>query len=438
MTCPISNPQHLILKPSSTRPISAPTGARTAKRSLALILDEDEEEVGQTRRQRVKRTAALQVPVSSDAFTPSTNDIFTPSVASTSRYAHYSLLRSRPHLITLSRSPASASASLDQQLLETPILKRFRLKIHAQYSLLICTLCDSGLLLSHLHTHVTADANKIPKLSLSTPDSRFDTISHQMKPGLTRAKLETAVKEEVQRMLGITDIWDWKAMGSRDTKEWREFAWPSEGQPLPIKGIREYVGLICTMCDEPHPYCCQTPGSAAHHIKVAHKGVTQDPDKPNTRESVVQSKSLTGGYMCYFPVPGVLPSGRTAAITTQKAVIQDIPSNMDDDGDAVWDAMLNKQQTVLLPNATVTTKPGVLNEKTLPLFYRDYGLHDFLARYSPEECLSLSAITHSKGASKPRQLKRLSAVVADTFIQDCDMVLKMAPAIRRLIVQSDP
>lgn len=203
MTCPISNPQHLILKPSSTQPISAPTGAQTAKQSLALILDEDEEEVGQKQRQCVKRTAALQVPVSSDVFTPSTNNIFTPSVASTSRYTHYLFLQSRLHLITLSRSPASAS---DQELLETPILMCLHLKIHAQYSLIICTLCDSGLLLSHLHRHVTADANSIPKLSSSTPEARFNTIPHQMNPGLTKAKLKTAIKEEVQQMLGITDI----------------------------------------------------------------------------------------------------------------------------------------------------------------------------------------------------------------------------------------
>lgn len=47
VSCSISTHQHLILKPSSTLPISAPTGTRTAKQSLALILDEDEEEVAQ-------------------------------------------------------------------------------------------------------------------------------------------------------------------------------------------------------------------------------------------------------------------------------------------------------------------------------------------------------------------------------------------------------
>lgn len=206
----------------------------------------------------------------------------------------------------------------------------------------------------------------------------------------------------------------------------------------PSKGDPRICGAHLHLVWGATPILCQTPGSAAQHIKLTHKGVPQDPGTNYTWESIVQSKSLTGGYLCYFPVPGVLPSGCTAGITTQKVDVQDIPSNMDGDGNTIWDAMLNKQQTVLLPNAAVATTPGVLNEKTLLLFYCAYGIHDFLAQYSPEECLSLSSVTHFKGASKPRQLKRLSAVVADTCIQDCDMVLKMALAIQRLIVQSDP
>lgn len=341
-----------------------------------------------------------------------------------------------PTLVPLSLSMPS---SLHQELLETPTLKRFQLKIHKECSLIICTLCHAGVLLSHVWQHVKASENKIrvPNLaSVGNPtkqETHYISVPHGMKPGFTKDKLLAAISDEVKTLLGLPTIWDWEGVSGGDG--WRETACPLEGQSLPLKGIRTFEGYICNLCPGPNPACFLTLGSAQQHKKTNHKNHKKTKGANRTRKGHIQSKSLSGGFVSFYPVPEPLPVEQTPA----GANTQETRPILDLDSDAAWDAMMDDQQTALLPNSTrATTKPGVLDEKTLPLFYRDFRVHNFLSQQSHDECRSLCSIPERRGASVPRPLKRLYTAIADTFLQDCEMVLNMSPAVRRLIIQSDP
>lgn len=409
-----------------------------AKRRLALVSSEDDEAAAPPRKQRIKRTA-LQTPASGDAPAHDASNVSAPNVVSTSRRVHYVLLSLKSHLTVLPRPSDPLALSLDQDLLETPILSRLHLKIHKQSALIVCMLCNAGLILSHVHTHVTATEISIrvqSQVSANPTETKtyYNTTLHQMIPGFTKPKLKVAIQEEVKKLLNIATIWDWPGDQKRNDERWRKSAWPSEGQPLPLKGLQILEGIVCLLCKGSRPHCTSTMGSMEKHLQ-SHGKVKKG---ESTRKSLVQSKSQTSSYVCWFPVPGETLPVQAAVANIRETGIQDILPDVDGDSDAAWDEMLDRQQTSLVPSSTAVIKPGVSNEKTLLPFHRDYRIHDFLSRHSYEECLSLASVTDCKQAIKPRRLKRLSGAVADTFYQDCEMTLQMAPSLRRLIVQSDP
>lgn len=418
--------------------------ASGSKRALDSILDTDEEENARARVQRQRHLSP----------SPTSDDDLAPEVGRYMfRYVYTFLLYVPAYLIKLLRatpslpsSPASLSAlapSLaNQELLETPILKRLQLKIHKDHSLIICTLCESGVLLSQVWKHVKDAVFKInahgagPGHPTTLLTSRIG-IPHGMMLEDKKKQLPKDIAKEVEIVLGITNIWDWTSLKKRtDDPLWIASACPSASQPRPIEGVRKFIGVICNLCPGPNPACGLTWGSHKQHRKLFHKDQRGVAVEDAAHEGLIQSKCLLSSYTYYFPVPGALPVLPTLVSGDSQATLPEIEGT----SDAAWDAILDKQQSTLLLNSTNTaTLVDVLNEKTLPPFYRDYKIHPFLSKHPHKECLALCNTSVRRGsAAIPREIRRLSAAVASTFLEDCEMVSNLSPAIRRTIAQCDP
>jgi len=251
---------------------------------------------------------------------------------------------------------------------------------------------------------------------------------------MTKENLQNTIMGELQEQLGrevvIRDI------DEKDKSSWKSSALPLTGQEGPILGLRVFkYAAICSLCPKEAPYCTLSETSmdshrsrtkVSSHIRAKGKKYFVAP---------VQTMSVARGLCQFFPVPHsnlVDPDVARVAV----AVPLDTGNDGDDSDDDVA-KIIQRDKRKLMGPAT-ESKPGIFDIKTLVPFYRDHGVHEFLKKYQPDKVSALLQIPDRRSEYASLPLRRLYAIVIETFLADCVMAVKMNPAIRRLIAQSDP
>lgn len=306
--------------------------------------------------------------------------------------------------------------------------------------LLICTLCHEGVLASQLHTHLTRKECSIRyQADVLRPVhgmTQFESVTHNIKVALTKAKLPKQVQAELQVRFGAKAVLlDREFAGSHGYKNWLvdDKAFPLQGHIGPVVGVRFIKsGVICLICQGDRPTCTISVNSMNMH-RTGGSHPHWDTHVGNYYR-VGPIQSLCGGrFMSYYPVPGGLPANLALPVITP---LSNPDINPDEDSDSAWARVIQRDAEKSLGDSALATEPEVLDEKTLVPFLRDYRIHSFLSEQPRDECLALSAMEGRKVS--PRPLRRLYKVASNTFLADCDMALDMNPAVRRLIMHDNP
>jgi hypothetical protein len=328
---------------------------------------------------------------------------------------------------------SSSNALPIEKLVTTPILDCIECDYNTRYALIVCRLCQAGVPLSRMHSHAKAEkqersyqANSLMPLSkvLSEP------IPHGFKVGMSKDCLMNTIRAELEQKLGqAVDIRD---VDEKAKREWYDSAVPLADQLGPILGIRVIQhGAICNLCPEASVPCCgMSEGSLAVHRSETELSGHYRAKAEKFRVGPIQTMTNAMSLCRYYPVPG------GGMVESEVPVHPDTANGGESDEDDVAQIIQREKRKLMGPMSGSAS--DLLDERTLVPFYRDYGVHEFLRQYEPSSILELIQIPdrRSKGVSLP--LRRLYAIVIETFLADCEMAVKMNPGIRRLIMQSDP
>ncbi|KAF7978076.1 hypothetical protein HWV62_1727 [Athelia sp. TMB] len=325
-----------------------------------------------------------------------------------------------------------------EELVTTRTLEHIDVKINTRYRLLICMRCKEGVLLSELHTHLTKPLRKIRYQADShRPEygrTEFEEIPHNLKLNISEKKLLERIKGEFKALFGEeAELFDWDG----HYKLWpaNSCAYPLDGQVGPVKGIRFIErGVVCLVCDGPHPHCSLSVGSMRTIRRNNHRGCRDD---GRGYFKIAPIQSLCGGnYTANFPVPGGLDSVPSLQKTVASAESKLEPVLDDDDSEVTWDKVIRKDVEKSLGTSSTIATMNIFDQKTLIPFLRDQRVHEFVSQWPRDECLALcSPVGHSKA---PTPLRRLTQAATETFLADCRMALRMHPAVRRLIMHCNP
>lgn len=286
--------------------------------------------------------------------------------------------------------------------------------------------------LSRLHTHAsTLTQTKTQPQSKLTPDAGVYSgrTLHGFSIGLSKPQLiETICKElgsELGHQVNIRDV------TNKNVDAWRDFAVPLPGQTTPIKGLRVLDGIICNLCTDPlTAFSSPTRHSIDKHRPLAHPN--SQGTRKKTYHGLIQTMSHASGLVRYFPAPGNMD--RTCG--TGPLIEEEGEEDDSDGGDDVA-MMLRKAKEDMLGNSPASAA-DIMDRRTVVPFFLDSGVHDFLQQYDARYLLSLWRVPSRRSKDAPLELRRLYAIVLETFFSDCDMATKMNPSIRRAIVQCDP
>ena len=238
-----------------------------------------------------------------------------------------------------------------------------------------------------------------------------------------RAELE----EELDQAVDIRDV------DENDRGVWHNLAVPLAGQLGPILGLRVIQqGAICNLCPEGSaPSCSMSEGSLAVHRSETELPGHYRAKGEKFRVGPIQTMCNAKGLCRYYPVPG---NGIVGSVVP---AYPDTASSDEDDEDDVDVAQIIQREKRKLMGPSAESATGVLDEKTLVPFYRDYGVHEFLRGHQRNSILKLIQIPDRRYKNVSLLLRRLYAIVIETYLMDCEMAVKMNPGIRRLIMQSD-
>jgi hypothetical protein len=284
-----------------------------------------------------------------------------------------------------------------------------------------------------MHSHAKAATQDRPYQANSLlPLSKvlFDPTPHGFKLGMSRDHLINTIRTELEQKLG-------EAVDIRDVDEnkkglWHDSAIPLAGQLGPILGLRvTQHGAICNLCPKESVPCCgMSEGTLATHRSQTELPGHYRAKAEKLRVGPIQTMSHAKALCRYFPVP------EGGAVNSRAPAQSDTASGDEDEEDDVAQIIQREKRKLMGPLAESTL--DILDEKTLVPFYRDYGVHEFLRQYQPNEILESIRIPDRRSKNVSLPLRRLYAAVIETFLADCEMAVKMNPGIRRLIVQSDP
>lgn len=323
-----------------------------------------------------------------------------------------------------------------EELVTTPTLTSLKYDINTRYLIAICRLCQQAVPLSHIHSHSKAeDSGYLIQTDTLQPlqgKTLRHKVTHLMKMPMGKEKLIKQICSEVSERFGPgTSLRDIESNTTEAKREWYDGAIPFVGQVGPIAGIRVVeIGAICSLCPDLHTArgAISTESMRQHRMAAHPKAKTAG---ELYVEGPMQTMATSGGIMRYFPVLGG-PVVKRADVALDSSDASD--SNSDEDDIAV---IVQREKEALLQLSTEAA-PNVIDVKSLVPFYRDHGIHEFLSQYSSKDLFALFRIPPRRSKETPVPLRRLYTIANETFLEDCEMAVRMNPAIRRLIIQSDP
>lgn len=317
----------------------------------------------------------------------------------------------------------------------TPILECIECDYNTRYTLIICRLCKAGVPLSRIHSHAKAATQERvyqPNDLLPLDMTLSESIPHRFKVGMSKDRLINTIRAELEQELDqAVDIRD---VDENDRRVWYNSAVPLAGQLGPILGLRVIQrGAICNLCPKASvPSCGLSEGSLRVHRSETELPGHYRAKGEKIRVGPIQTMCNAKGLCRYYPVPG------NGIVESLVPAYPDAADSDGDEDDEVDVAQIIEREKRKLMGPSVESAPGVLDEKTLVPFYRDYGVHEFLRDHQRNSILKLIEVPDRRYKNISPPLRRLYTIVIETYLMDCEMAVKMNPGIRRLIMQSDP
>lgn len=330
----------------------------------------------------------------------------------------------------MSRDPDQLSDDLPERLIDTVTMSQANCDFNTRYGIARCRICEGGVPLQQLHSH--AKTNQIIKMRPSRDDDKVveRTLLHSANLTANKDTFYHQIVSELKQKLGQNVY----IRPSAKPAQWYADAVPHPKQITPILGLRTLIGVVCTLCpDRRTAICAANSGSIAKHRRELHgRGLrAKDSEEPVS----MQTLSFGGYYVRFFPTPGGPQAGAGDSYISEEGAESDCADDI-----AMF---IRKEKSNLLGSDSEEDAEDrdVIDPRTLPPFYRDERVHEFLKDANPHKTLSLlqlPSIGQLKSSSAPRYLSRLYHIVVETFLKDCDLAAGMIPVIRQLLMQSSP